>query len=574
MLRQWIKRCVSMAACMAMLIPAVPVQAENNNGLEYKIVNEEAVITGYTGTDGIVNIPDTIDGYPVTKIDRSAFEGTDITDVTIPAGLKSIGYLAFGNCTSLKYMEINAVNLDDCSDRSVMGHDDVFAAFYNAGSPDGFEVVFTDGVYRIPAFLFATSDEGELGTYCKISKVTISNSIMKMGLSAFDNCHDLMEVIYDGPKSEWEGFITVGNVGRSYIFLNQGTVTFLRPEPTPAPDPTPTPTPRPEEIPVEMHRVYNPYSGEHFYTANVGEKDDLERIGWIYEGVGWVAPKLSKTPVYRLYNRYSGDHHYTMNAKEKEALVKIGWTDEGIGWYSDDARGTPLYREYNPNMKACNHNYTVNQKEHAALIKLGWKDEGIGWYGLKEEDPGFFIGSTEDRVYTNDGFALKTTFPDNWVLGKIVTENDHDSVAAQLMEGQECTIISAHVQDKSDFMQINLRNAGKIVHEEERGVIERKLDTQYQEQLREKLNREKMTDIEFKGVRTSMLSTMISGFEVSYTNPRMSTSSSVYKGHYRYLYILKGKTIMVIVMHTEGLNQTNPYPFYSETQGMFRNTRY
>ena len=58
MLRQWLKRCVSVTACMAMLFQAVPVQAENNNGLEYKIVDEKVVITGYTGTDGIVNIPE------------------------------------------------------------------------------------------------------------------------------------------------------------------------------------------------------------------------------------------------------------------------------------------------------------------------------------------------------------------------------------------------------------------------------------------------------------------------------------------------------------------------------------
>ena len=137
----------------------------------------------------------------------------------------------------------------------------------------------------------------------------------------------------------------------------------------------------------EMYRLYNKNSGEHFYTAKAGERDDLVKIGWQYEGIGWYAPETSETPVYRLYNKYGGEHHYTVNEAEKEALVKAGWIDEGIGWYSDDNKTVVLYREYNPNARSCNHNYTTNQKEHEALVKMGWNDEGTAWYGIKEGNP-------------------------------------------------------------------------------------------------------------------------------------------------------------------------------------------
>lgn len=135
---------------------------------------------------------------------------------------------------------------------------------------------------------------------------------------------------------------------------------------------------------IAMYRMYNPNSGEHFYTAKAGERDFLKTNGWQYEGVGWYAPETSKTPVYRLYNENAGDHHYTMNKKEKDALVKLGWKDEGTGWYSDDDKEVPLYREYNPNMDKCNHNYTTKKAEHDYLIAHGWNDEGIGWYGVKQ----------------------------------------------------------------------------------------------------------------------------------------------------------------------------------------------
>ena len=103
---------------------------------------------------------------------------------------------------------------------------------------------------------------------------------------------------------------------------------------------------------VVMHRLYNPNSGEHFYTAADNEKDFLVSAGWKDEGEGWKAPEQSDTPVYRLYNANAGDHHYTLNATEKDFLVSVGWTYEGIGWYSDDAQSVPLYRQYNPNATA------------------------------------------------------------------------------------------------------------------------------------------------------------------------------------------------------------------------------
>ncbi len=134
---------------------------------------------------------------------------------------------------------------------------------------------------------------------------------------------------------------------------------------------------------VSMYRLYNPNSGEHFYTRSEDEKDSLVRTGWNYEGIGWKAPQTSKIPVYRLYNENAGDHHYTISKQEKDNLVKAGWKYEGIGWYSDDAKSVPLYRQYNPNAKAGSHNYTVSKNERDTLLKAGWKDEGIAWYGCK-----------------------------------------------------------------------------------------------------------------------------------------------------------------------------------------------
>ena len=137
---------------------------------------------------------------------------------------------------------------------------------------------------------------------------------------------------------------------------------------------------------LSMYRLYNPNSGEHFYTSSTNERDALKKFGWKYEGIGWLAPVKSETPVYRLYNRFVGDHHYTTSKQERDVLIKKhGWTYEGVGWYSASKEyGVPLYRQYNPYAVTGAHNYTISKEENDILVaKYGWKAEGIAWYGVK-----------------------------------------------------------------------------------------------------------------------------------------------------------------------------------------------
>ena len=134
---------------------------------------------------------------------------------------------------------------------------------------------------------------------------------------------------------------------------------------------------------INMYRLYNMGSGEHFFTGDANERKTLEADGWIYEGIGWVAPQHSNTPVWRLYNPRVGGHHYTINTNERDMLVGQGWKNEGIGWYSSDTnRSFPLYRQYNPQATIGSHNYTLNGNEVSTLVNAGWRNEGIAWYGI------------------------------------------------------------------------------------------------------------------------------------------------------------------------------------------------
>ena len=159
----------------------------------------------------------------------------------------------------------------------------------------------------------------------------------------------------------------------------------------------------------DMHRLYNPNSGEHFYTASAHERNYLVSVGWQYEGIGWMAPMKSDYPVYRLYNPNAGDHHYTLSAYERDHLVSVGWNDEGIGWYSAIAsEGVAVLRQYNPNAIAGAHNFTTSPLENMTLINAGWKAEGTAWHALASDSKtveSTVITSTEKAPYLTAAFT-------------------------------------------------------------------------------------------------------------------------------------------------------------------------
>ena len=173
-----------------------------------------------------------------------------------------------------------------------------------------------------------------------------------------------------------------------------------------------------EETHTNMYRLYNPNSGEHFYTGELVEAQSVASAGWRWEGIGWVAPITSKIPVYRLYNPNAGDHHYTLEEKERDNLVSLGWNYEGIGWYSDGKDQLAVYRQYNPNAVAGAHNFTTDASEDAYLGEVGWNREGIAWYATNGEKlaiQGFWLvtdawGSLERYWVQSDAIIATSRF--------------------------------------------------------------------------------------------------------------------------------------------------------------------
>jgi len=133
---------------------------------------------------------------------------------------------------------------------------------------------------------------------------------------------------------------------------------------------------------VDMFRMYNPNTGEHFYTGSEEERDNLIGHGWQYEGVGFTFPLTTGDPVHRLFQPSTGEHLYTMDVNEKDSLLAAGWNYEGIAFNSGFENEVPQYRLHNPNATVGAYHFTASAEERDNLLNAGWEYQGIGWYSL------------------------------------------------------------------------------------------------------------------------------------------------------------------------------------------------
>ena len=91
---------------LSLTLPAV-VRAQ----FSYTVENGCVAITRYTGPGGVVTIPDTIDGLPVTAIWPLVFSRyANVPHIAIPATVTYIGPQAFANCYGLTDITVDEFN--------------------------------------------------------------------------------------------------------------------------------------------------------------------------------------------------------------------------------------------------------------------------------------------------------------------------------------------------------------------------------------------------------------------------------------------------------------------------------
>ena len=131
---------------------AITASAEDHGDFSYQDQGNGTVyIVEYKGNDPEVNIPDTIDGKPVTSIGIYAFNNcTVVTSVMIPKSVFCISDNAFAGCTSLTGITI----------------------------PDSVTVIGNNAFYNCK----------------KLKSIAIPDSVTSIGDGAFQDCTSLESV--------------------------------------------------------------------------------------------------------------------------------------------------------------------------------------------------------------------------------------------------------------------------------------------------------------------------------------------------------------------------------------------
>ncbi|MGN1418891.1 MAG: leucine-rich repeat protein [Acutalibacteraceae bacterium] len=160
--------------------------------LTYKIKDNEVTITGCNSSaSGDLEIPATIDGYPVKIIDQYAFSDCKtLTSVTIPDSVISIGDSAFSGCTSITGITVDINNNYYSSDETgvLFNKDKTELIQYPAGNESA-DYEIPDSVTIIDSWAF----EG-----CKeLKRITIPNSVTSIGDGAFSGCTSIIGITVD-----------------------------------------------------------------------------------------------------------------------------------------------------------------------------------------------------------------------------------------------------------------------------------------------------------------------------------------------------------------------------------------
>ncbi|MGN1112967.1 MAG: leucine-rich repeat protein [Acutalibacteraceae bacterium] len=144
----------------ASVFSAFPISASalSENGYEYEVYYEYddsgnqypyAAISSYTGTDTVINIPETLGGYSVKEILGSAFMNTEITSVNIPATVAYLDPSAFFDCVKMTSLTVSADSKYLCSVDNAVYSKDMHSLILYPQSKDTKDFVIPDSVGEV-----------------------------------------------------------------------------------------------------------------------------------------------------------------------------------------------------------------------------------------------------------------------------------------------------------------------------------------------------------------------------------------------------------------------------------------
>ena len=193
------KRLIAVCLALALVLTCAPVMpaqanAETYGVYTYEIADGEATITECnTSISGMVTLPDTLGGCPVTAIGDWAFYDCDaLVGVNLPDSITSIGEGAFASCNALTGIFAGADNpcfgTDACG---VLYSKDYTALFIAPGA--------LRGSYTIPEGVIYIGNDAFAG--CEnLEHLSVPNTLTSTGYELFNDCVNLQYNTYGNAK--------------------------------------------------------------------------------------------------------------------------------------------------------------------------------------------------------------------------------------------------------------------------------------------------------------------------------------------------------------------------------------
>lgn len=193
------KKLMSIVLSLLLVVLVIPTsvfgvtaadQTFTNGNFTYKVVNGEAIIVSATeGLSGALVIPSELDGYTVTAIGPKAFYNfSNLTEVTIPSTIKSMGKNAFMNCTGME-----KINITDLKAWCEMERFGALASPMIYAEKLYLNGTLVEGDITIPEGTTAIT-QGAFYSCKDIKNVTLPNTVTYIGESAFDGCQYLSSI--------------------------------------------------------------------------------------------------------------------------------------------------------------------------------------------------------------------------------------------------------------------------------------------------------------------------------------------------------------------------------------------
>ena len=204
------------------------------SGLWYELIetnNEKyyAVVKGTVGIGDVV-IPASYNNLPVRLIDNSAFSGrSDLTSITIPDSVTSIGSSAFSGCNNLNITWYYNPALTNHNFRNYLKNV-IISASVTSIENSAFAYCTNLTSVTIPASVTSIGDYAFASS--GLTGVTIPANVTSIGDSAFAYCTSLTSVTFQGnidsDKFNNKAFNELGDLRAKY--LKGGIGTYTRPK--------------------------------------------------------------------------------------------------------------------------------------------------------------------------------------------------------------------------------------------------------------------------------------------------------------------------------------------------------